>query len=335
MWLSSVPARRACSPQCARGSAGAACCCSTTPMKPGKKILISRRRALQLHQFRLRARTLPLGQPAFRALRTRALHAARLHRAGATGTASPGTRRRSASCSATDRRAQIVAMLLAECEAAGVDLRLRHRVTDITRAEQFRSRPTIGAFTAASLVLAIGWACPSRRWARPASRMMPHGASAWHVTPIRARPRAAHLRRRGARPDAPARRRRAAGGGAVRHGGLSRGDAVHPSRPVGPCGPAGRRPIGGRARPSPSTCCRSTTPRPRCSPPSEHAPKAEPRTVLATLLPQRLAQSMATLHLPPRVIGEVGDAELKRLGATLKAWRLEPSRQRGLCARPK
>ena len=46
-------------------------------------------------------------------------------------------------------------------------------------------------------------------------------------------------------------------------------------------------------------------------------PKAEARTILADLPPQRLAQAMAALHLPPRVIGETADASLKALGALL------------------
>jgi predicted Rossmann fold flavoprotein len=51
---------------------------------------------------------------------------------------------------------QIVAMLLAECEAAGVDLRLGHRVVDVSRADRFRVETDHGTFTAASLVLATG-----------------------------------------------------------------------------------------------------------------------------------------------------------------------------------
>ncbi len=58
-------------------------------------------------------------------------------------------------------------------------------------------------------------------------------------------------------------------------------------------------------------------------------PKAEPKTILGEILPSRLAQAMAALHLPPRVIGEVGDGPLKALGALLKAWRLEPSGDEG------
>ena len=38
---------------------------------------------------------------------------------------------------------------------------------------------------------------------------------------------------------------------------------------------------------------------------------------------------MAAIHLPPRIMGELGDAPLKALGALLKAWRLEPSGTEG------
>jgi predicted Rossmann fold flavoprotein len=51
---------------------------------------------------------------------------------------------------------QIVAMLLAECEAAGVDLRLGHRVVDVSRVDRFRVETDHGTFTAGSLVLATG-----------------------------------------------------------------------------------------------------------------------------------------------------------------------------------
>jgi predicted Rossmann fold flavoprotein len=50
----------------------------------------------------------------------------------------------------------IVAMLLAECAAVRGDLRLSHRVTEISRADRFRVDTDQGAFTADSLVLATG-----------------------------------------------------------------------------------------------------------------------------------------------------------------------------------
>src|SRR3954471_5789966 len=50
----------------------------------------------------------------------------------------------------------IVAMLMAECAAGDVDVRVAHRVTDIARADQFRLDTDKGSFTATSLVLATG-----------------------------------------------------------------------------------------------------------------------------------------------------------------------------------
>jgi predicted Rossmann fold flavoprotein len=51
---------------------------------------------------------------------------------------------------------QIVAMLLAECAAGNVDVRLRHRVTNIEKGEQFRIDSDQGAFSADRVVLASG-----------------------------------------------------------------------------------------------------------------------------------------------------------------------------------
>jgi predicted Rossmann fold flavoprotein len=50
----------------------------------------------------------------------------------------------------------IVAMLLAEAQAAGVDLRLAHRITSLGRADLFRVDTDHGKFTTGSLVLATG-----------------------------------------------------------------------------------------------------------------------------------------------------------------------------------
>ena len=51
---------------------------------------------------------------------------------------------------------EILAMLLAECAAAGVDLRTGHSVTEITRADRFRIETNKGGFIAPALVLATG-----------------------------------------------------------------------------------------------------------------------------------------------------------------------------------
>ncbi len=51
---------------------------------------------------------------------------------------------------------EILAMLLAECAAAGVDLRTGHSVTEITRADRFRIETDKAGFIAPALVLATG-----------------------------------------------------------------------------------------------------------------------------------------------------------------------------------
>ncbi len=51
---------------------------------------------------------------------------------------------------------EIVAMLLAECGAAGVDLRLGRSVSAIARADRFRIETNRGNFVAAALVIATG-----------------------------------------------------------------------------------------------------------------------------------------------------------------------------------
>jgi hypothetical protein len=50
----------------------------------------------------------------------------------------------------------VVAMLLAECAAASVDVRVSHRISGVSRADAFRVDTDQGAFTAGSLVLATG-----------------------------------------------------------------------------------------------------------------------------------------------------------------------------------
>ena len=51
---------------------------------------------------------------------------------------------------------QIVQMLLDECRAGGVDLRLGHTITDVSRADGFTVQTDHGAFTAPTLILATG-----------------------------------------------------------------------------------------------------------------------------------------------------------------------------------
>ncbi len=51
---------------------------------------------------------------------------------------------------------EILAMLLTECATAGVDLRMNHSVSEITRSDRFRVETNHGTFVAPALVLATG-----------------------------------------------------------------------------------------------------------------------------------------------------------------------------------
>jgi len=222
---------------------------------------------------------------------------------------------------------EIVAMLLAECSAAKVDLRIDYRVTEVTRGDRFRITTTRGECSAESLVLATGGlSIPkmgatgfahdvAQRFGLPLTEIRPG------LVPLTFGDTMLELMRplSGLALEAVARAGKAAFREALlfTHRGLSgpailqassywrEGEALTldlvPERDAAALLLAGKR-----AR-----------------------PKAEPKTILAELLPQRLAQAMAAQHLPPRVIGEVGDADLRKLGALLKAWALKPSGTEG------
>ena len=222
---------------------------------------------------------------------------------------------------------EIVAMLLAECSAAKVDLRIDHRVTEVTRGDRFRITTTRGECSAESVVLATGGlSIPkmgatgfahdvAQRFGLPLTEIRPG------LVPLTFGDTMLELMRplSGLALEAVARAGKAAFREALlfTHRGLSgpailqassywrEGEALTldlvPERDAAALLLAGKR-----AR-----------------------PKAEPKTILAELMPQRLAQAMAAQHLPPRVIGEVGDADLRKLGALLKAWALKPSGTEG------
>jgi predicted Rossmann fold flavoprotein len=221
----------------------------------------------------------------------------------------------------------IVAMLLAECEAAGVEMRLNCRITDITHGTEFRVETSQGVFAAPALVLATGGlSIPkmgatgfahdvARRFGLPLTELRPG------LVPLTFSGEALELMRplAGVALDAVAKCGRVAFPEALlfTHRGLS-GPAVLQASSYWREGEAlaldllpGRDATallleGKRAR-----------------------PKAEPRTVLSAFLPQRLAQALAALHLPARIMAEVRDTELRALGNLLKSWRLEPSGTEG------
>ncbi|KAA2213063.1 BaiN/RdsA family NAD(P)/FAD-dependent oxidoreductase [Teichococcus oryzae] len=222
---------------------------------------------------------------------------------------------------------QIVAMLLAECAAAGVEVRLGHRVTDVSRADRFRVDTDRGAFAAPALVLATGGLSIPKMGAtglsldiacrfglpltetRPA--LVPLTFAEEMLALMRplsgvALPAVARIGKL-AFPEAVLFTHRGLSGPAVlqissawREGGEIRLDLL-PGRDADAALLAAKR-----AR-----------------------PRAEPRTALAELLPQRLAQALAAAQLPDRILAEQTDKDLRRLGAMLGDWRLTPSGTEG------
>ncbi len=58
-------------------------------------------------------------------------------------------------------------------------------------------------------------------------------------------------------------------------------------------------------------------------------PKAQAATVLAELLPARLATALAAQHLPERPMAEMPDTALKHLGRLLNGWSFRPDGSEG------
>ena len=222
---------------------------------------------------------------------------------------------------------QIVAMLLAECEAAGVDLRLGRQISAIDHADGFRVTTDRGTFRARSLVLATGGlSIPkmgatgfaydiARRFGlrvtepRPGLVPLTFGADdlAW-MRPLS-----------GVAVEAvvscgPATFREAV---LFTHRGLS-GPAVLQASSYWRGGEAITVDL------LPGTDAAAFL-RDR----KRDRPKAAARTVLAEILPQRLAELVAETHLPPHPLAETPDKTLGALGLRLNGWKLLPSGSEG------
>jgi predicted Rossmann fold flavoprotein len=222
---------------------------------------------------------------------------------------------------------QIVAMLVAECDAASVDLRCGVRIGAVTRGDRFRVASSAGEFTAESLVLATGGLSIPKMGATGFAHDLamqfglPLTAIRPGLVPLTFGDTMLELMRplSGLALESIAKAGKAAFREAMlfTHRGLSgpailqassywrEGETVTldlvPDRDAAALLLAGKR-----AR-----------------------PKAEAKTILGEMLPARLAQAMAAQHLPPRTIGEIGDGDLRKLGALLKAWVLKPSGTEG------
>lgn len=222
---------------------------------------------------------------------------------------------------------QVVAMLLAECAAGGVDIRLSHRIVRVTGGEGFTVETDRGIFRAPSLVLATGGLSIPRMGASGLS----HGLArqfGLRVTPtmpalVPLTLDAAELEWSRELAGVSLEVLAQCGGARFResmlftHRGLS-GPAILQISSYWEPG----RAISLNLLPG---CDAGAALREA----KRQRPRVEGRTMLAGFLPQRFAQAMAARHLPERPVGDVSDTVLNRLGQVLAGWNLTPAGSEG------
>ena len=223
----------------------------------------------------------------------------------------------------------IVDLLLAECEAGGVDLRLRHRITDVSRADGFRVETDRGAFTAPALVLATGGLSIPKMGATGLSLDL---ARRFGLPLVEPRPALVPLTFGEAelalmRPISGVSLPVEARAGAMRfregmlftHRGLSGPAILQISTPWRP-----GEPVLLDLMPDVDATAWLLARK-------EERPRAALHTVLAERLPQRLAAALGTTRLVQhtRPVGELGNKALKEVSALLKGMTLVPTGTEG------
>lgn len=212
---------------------------------------------------------------------------------------------------------QIVAMLLAECAAVGADVRTAHRVSAIEKSDRFSLRTDHGDFEATAVVLATGGLSIPKMGATSFTYDI---ARRFGLTVTETRPALVPLTLKvpdlsGVSLEVIAR----AGSASFReamlftHRGLS-GPAV---LQISSYWREGQEIVIDLLPGADAGAFLKERKRSR--------PKAELRTVLAELMPQRLAAHLAT----DGVIGERRDRQLEALAQSLKAWRVTPTGSEG------
>jgi hypothetical protein len=222
---------------------------------------------------------------------------------------------------------QVVDMLAGEAAAAGVVLRVGHAITDVSRADRFRVETDKGAFEADSLVLATGGPSipkmgatafayqAAERFGLPVRDVRPA------LVPFTLAPeqRAMMQPLSGVALDCVASFGKAAFREAMllTHKGLSGPAILQISSYWKPGSEVVLDLLPGRD--AAASLIEGKAARPR----------AEPKTVLSSLLPSRLATAIAEDRLPGQPIGDLSDKILRELGQSLNAWRVTPSGTEG------
>ncbi|MES2713489.1 MAG: aminoacetone oxidase family FAD-binding enzyme [Pseudomonadota bacterium] len=221
----------------------------------------------------------------------------------------------------------ILAMLLEECAAAGVELRLGQRVTGVTHDGRFRVTTAHAVFSGPALVLATGGLSIPKMGAtdfahRIAAQFgLPVVTPRAGLVPLTFAEDALALIRplAGVALDCVARAGKTAFSEAMlfTHRGLS-GPAILQASSYWQPGEAITLDL------LPERDANATLVALR-----EARPKAAAHNALAELLPARLAAALAAAYLPPRIMAEQPGAAMRKLAQMLGNWRLMPSGTEG------
>lgn len=221
----------------------------------------------------------------------------------------------------------VVAMLLAECAQGGVDVRVGHTVTDISRAESFRVETSHGCFTAPALVLATGGlSIPkmgatgfaydvARRFGLRINEPLPA------LVPLTATPQTLGFAEllAGVSLEAIA----SCAGQSFRenilftHRGLS-GPAILQISSYWRQGDTIALDLAPAHKANDFLLERKRS-----------RPKAEAKTALAEILPARLAHALAQASLPSGTMANIPDRTLTAFAARLKHWEVQPTGSEG------
>ena len=221
---------------------------------------------------------------------------------------------------------QIVAMLLAECEAAGVAVHLSEPLTDLSHSGAFTIETATGRYEAPALVLATGGLSIPKIGA---TGFTYEAATRFGLPLTTIRPGLVPLTFDGAelammRPlsgvSLPVRARAGKAGFdealLFTHRGLSGPAILQASSYLKPGEPLTVDLLPGQD--AAAALLEAKRARPR----------TEPRSMLGALLPQRLAQALS-IALPTTPLADQTDRDLRALAARLNAWRLLPTGTEG------
>lgn len=216
---------------------------------------------------------------------------------------------------------QIVAMLLDECAAAGVDVRVAHRVTKVEKADRFTIATDHGDFSAGALVLATGGLSIPKMGATGFAHDLARrfGLKLTEIRPALVPLTLATPAISGVSLDVVARCGRASFREALlfTHRGLSGPAILQVSSYWRP----GQQIVVDMLPDLDAAAFLKERKRTR--------PKAELRTVLAEKLPQRLAQALAPDIGTEGTMANLRDRDLEALAVRLKTWTIVPTGTEG------